>query len=150
MKLCQVNAIKSKCTHACDHFLQRNVDNSVHHQHHSDYASQPIFFEAITHPQLSMKASGGSGVVRKEQFIQMMTGRSPLMAPPQNIKEAFEVLADKTAANGFIPVATARDVLTTIGDKLTAAEFDEFIAGSSACIDGGNIRFEKLVAQWYE
>ena len=89
-------------------------------------------------------------MVRKDQFMQMMTGRSPLMPPPKTITEAFAVLADKTASNGFIPVSTARDVLTSIGDKLTAAEFDAFIAGSSACIQEGNIHFQKLVAQWCE
>ncbi|GAA0171496.1 hypothetical protein Leryth_008389 [Lithospermum erythrorhizon] len=78
------------------------------------------------------------------RFQDLMAKHLKLEPFDQKLRDAFKVL-DKDG-NGFVVVSDLRHILTSIGEKLEPAEFDEWIREVDANQDG-KIRYEDFIAR---
>ncbi|KAL5709634.1 putative calcium-binding protein cml13 [Ranunculus cassubicifolius] len=76
------------------------------------------------------------------RFLDLMRKHMKLEPFDQQLRDAFKVL-DKEST-GFVSVADLRHILTSIGEKLVAAEFDEWIREVDVGSDG-RIRYEDFI-----
>ncbi|XP_037503725.1 calmodulin-A-like [Rhipicephalus sanguineus] len=85
----------------------------------------------------------GDGTIDFAEFLAMMTKKTHTADTEEEIREAFRVF-DRDG-NGFITATELRDVMTTLGEKLTDEEVDAMIR--EADMDGdGQINYEEFVA----
>ena len=85
-----------------------------------------------------------NGTIDFEEFLNMFAKKMKNgdVESEEEIREAFRVF-DKDG-NGFITTAELRQVMNTLGDKLTVAEVEEMIC--EADIDGdGQVNYEEFV-----
>ncbi|KAK4748562.1 hypothetical protein SAY87_015148 [Trapa incisa] len=78
------------------------------------------------------------------RFLDLMSKHLKAEPFDRQLRNAFKVL-DKDST-GFVSVADLRHILTSIGEKLEPAEFDEWIRE----VDGGSdgrIRYEDFIAR---
>ncbi|KAL5726702.1 putative calcium-binding protein cml13 [Ranunculus cassubicifolius] len=76
------------------------------------------------------------------RFLDLMRKHMKLEPFDRQLRDAFKVL-DKEST-GFVSVADLRHILTSIGEKLVAAEFDEWIREVDVGSDG-RIRYEDFI-----
>lgn len=83
------------------------------------------------------------------RFLDLMSKHMKAEPFDRQLRDAFKVL-DKDST-GFVSVADLRHILTSIGEKLEPAEFDEWIREVDVGSDG-KIRYEdfisRMVAKW--
>lgn len=83
------------------------------------------------------------------RFLDLMSKHMKPEPFDRQLRDAFKVL-DKEST-GFVSVADLRHILTSIGEKLEPAEFDEWIREVDVGSDG-KIRYEdfisRMVAKW--
>ncbi|KAH7686800.1 calcium-binding protein CML protein [Dioscorea alata] len=77
-------------------------------------------------------------------FLDIMRRHFRLEPFDRQLRDAFKVL-DKEGT-GYISVSDLRHVLTSIGEKLEPAEFDEWIREVDVSPDG-NIRYEDFIVR---
>ncbi|EXC17872.1 putative calcium-binding protein CML13 [Morus notabilis] len=78
------------------------------------------------------------------RFLDLMAKHMKPEPFDRQLRDAFKVL-DKDAT-GFVSVAELRHILTSIGEKLEPAEFDEWIREVDVGSDG-KIRYEDFIAR---
>ena len=84
----------------------------------------------------------GNGTTDFPEFLTMMSRKMKDTDTEEDIREAFKVF-DRDG-NQLISAAELRQVMTTLGEKLTDEEVDEMIR--EADIDGdGQINYEEFV-----
>jgi len=89
----------------------------------------------------------GNGTIDFPEFLTMMARKMRATDSEEEIKEAFKVF-DKDG-NGYISAAELRQVMTSLGEKLTEKEVDEMIR--EADIDGdGQINYDEFVKMMLE
>jgi len=89
----------------------------------------------------------GNGTIDFPEFLTMMARKMRATDSEEEIKEAFKVF-DK-GGNGYISAAELRQVMTSLGEKLTEKEVDEMIR--EADIDGdGQINYDEFVKMMLE
>ncbi|KAL5700429.1 putative calcium-binding protein cml13 [Ranunculus cassubicifolius] len=76
------------------------------------------------------------------RFLDLMRKHMKLEPFDRQLRDVFKVL-DKEST-GFVSVADLRHILTSIGEKLVAAEFDEWIREVDVGSDG-RIRYEDFI-----
>ena len=85
----------------------------------------------------------GDGTIDFSEFITMMAKKMKETDSDEEIREAFKVF-DKDG-NGFISVTEPRQVMNSLGEKLTEEEVDEMMR--EADTDGdGQVNYEEFVA----
>ncbi|XP_033736484.1 neo-calmodulin-like isoform X1 [Pecten maximus] len=75
-----------------------------------------------------------SGSIEFPEFLQLMAKKMNDTDTEQEIKDAFKVF--DTSARGYITAIELKDIMTTLGEKLTDEETDEMIKYSHADMDG--------------
>lgn len=84
----------------------------------------------------------GNGTIDFQEFVEMMAKKMKDTDSEEEIREAFKVF-DKDGS-GYIDSSELRQVMTTLGEKLTDEEVDEMI--QEADIDGdGQVNYEEFV-----
>ena len=84
----------------------------------------------------------GNITITFSQFLTMMARKIKDVDSEEGIKEAFSVF-DKEG-NGFIRAAELRQIMTSLGEKLSDEEVDEII--NEADLDGdGQVNYEDFV-----
>lgn len=76
------------------------------------------------------------------RFLDLMRKHMKLEPFDRQLRDAFKVL-DKEST-GFVSVSDLRHILTSIGEKLEAAEFDEWIREVDVGSDG-KIKYEDFI-----
>ncbi|XP_057810570.1 probable calcium-binding protein CML13 [Salvia miltiorrhiza] len=79
-----------------------------------------------------------------QRFLDLMSKHMKVEPFDKQLRDAFQVL-DKEGT-GFIVVKELRHILTSIGEKLEPAEFDEWIPEVDVGSDG-KIRYEDFIAR---
>lgn len=84
----------------------------------------------------------GNGTLDFTEFVGLMARKTKELDTEDEFIEAFRVF-DRDG-NGFVSAAELRDVLTSMGEKMTDEEVDEMI--KEANLDGdGNLSYEQFV-----
>ncbi|KAK4746013.1 hypothetical protein SAY87_012325 [Trapa incisa] len=78
------------------------------------------------------------------RFLDLMSKHLKAEPFDRQLRDAFKVL-DKDST-GFVSIADLRHILTSIGEKLEPAEFDEWIREVDAGSDG-RIHYEDFIAR---
>ena len=87
----------------------------------------------------SLNTNTGNGEIDFDEFLQMMSWKIKCSDEEAEIRDAFEVF-DKDG-NGFISAQELRQVMASLGEKLSEEELDEMMR--EADVDGdGQINFE--------
>merc|ERR1711893_96789 len=76
----------------------------------------------------------GDGTIDFQEFLEMMKRKSSETDQLESLKEAFKIF-DKNR-NGYIEAKELKSVTTTLGEKLSEAEFLEFWAEADVNNDG--------------
>ncbi|XP_042400121.1 calmodulin-like isoform X1 [Zingiber officinale] len=84
----------------------------------------------------------GSGAIEFEEFLNLMVRKMKESDSEEELKEAFKVF-DKDQ-NGFISKNELKNVMMSLGEKLTDEEVDQMI--KEADLDGdGQVNYEEFV-----
>ena len=84
--------------------------------------------------------SSGTGKISLDDFLQIMTGKMRESDAEEEIINSFKVF--DTEGNGLIRSSELRNIMTTLGDKLTDEEVDEMIREADK---DGYVDYEEFV-----
>eukprot|EP01018_Ginkgo_biloba_P034835 Gb_01086 [translate_table: standard] len=90
-----------------------------------------------------MTSAMGKDVVDLQTFLQMMERRVTEKNTEEELLKAFRFFDRNQTGN--IYVGELRHLLTSIGEKLSGDEFDQWIDQDKDCDSNGRIAFEQLV-----
>lgn len=84
----------------------------------------------------------GNGEIDFDEFLTMMANK---MQYKENEDEILDAFKEFDNGHGFVSVKELRDVLTTLGDKMTDKEFEEMMSEATITKDG-LIQIEEFVS----
>jgi len=90
--------------------------------------------------EMFKEASAGSGSVTFPAFMSMMSSRLMQVDTADNLTGAFKIFDPDTT--GYIDSDKLREKLTSLGEPLTASEWQEFKA---CCVQGGKADYMVFV-----
>ena len=87
----------------------------------------------------------GDGALNEDEFMAFMQGQMAAASNEAEIKTAFAVMSDDKAGTGKVSVSTLKNILTTVGEKLTEDEADMLIADAANDTNDGMVDYKSFV-----
>merc|ERR1711959_619684 len=89
----------------------------------------------------------GDKMLNEEEFLQFMNRQMAAASNAEQIIEAFRVMSDDVDGTGEVRVTELKNILTTVGQKLTEEEADMLIKDASQDSSGDMVNYKKFVTR---